>query len=101
MTVVYFLWFISLCLAGWLFYELGLVRGRKKEISHQVNQLLEAAALKPLPRHPGVHDCGGLWGRWEFRTVTRYVDGEFPKPCDIQQRTCEGCGFTERKKVLS
>lgn len=52
------------------------------------------------PSIPTVHSCGGLWGRWEPVKI-KQIDslGRPVGSITGQTRSCDGCGFTEHKRI--
>lgn len=51
-------------------------------------------------------DCGGgLWGRWDRKTARRLASGDQKYApgryvdVDVQERTCDQCGYVERREL--
>lgn len=71
-------------------------------LRRRIDNIQYKRQLELPPSIPTVHNCGGLWGRWEPRKI-RLIDsrGNSLGAVSGQERACEGCGFIERRKINS
>lgn len=95
-----------LAIAVWpLFFAAGMRTARRRR--EFLASMVPVAIGKPDPTAVTVHGCGGAWGKWSLVTATTKIISVqevlgrkvSETTADWQQRTCEGCGFTERVKV--
>jgi hypothetical protein len=88
-----------------VFFAGGMLAARRHRDS--LASLVPVAIDKPDPTAVTVHGCGGAWGKWSLvRATTKTITVQEvlgrkvnETTADWQQRTCEGCGFTERVRV--